>query len=90
MSLAAVEYADGGSVASPPPSLKVYSLAKRLPGLWGTTDLLDGDGQLLAELMVYAAEEGRAANERVRREERETRNAQRGAGRVAGRKGSRR
>jgi len=70
---AAVDYAEGRSVTDAPPSLRVYTLAKRLPGLFSGTDLLDGDGQLLAELTVYVDEEGRVANENAARQARENR-----------------
>jgi sRNA-binding protein len=75
-------------VSAAPPSLRVYTLAKRLPGLWSGTDVLDLDGQLLAELEVYAAEEARVSNEEAQRAQAETRRA--GGSRVAGRRGRRR
>lgn len=61
---------------SAPPSLRVYALAKQLPGLWSSTDLLAVDGQLLVELTVYADEENRVANEQRERQARDS-----GAGR---------
>lgn len=71
MTAAAVDYAEGRQVRAAPPSLRVYALAKRLPGLWSGTDLLDADGQLLAELVVYAEEEARVtAEEQARAESR--------------------
>lgn len=82
--LAAIDYAEGRPVADAPPSLKVYALSKRLPGLWSGTDLLDAPGQLLAELMAYAGEESRVAAEEAARESR--RHGHAGGPRVAGRR----
>jgi hypothetical protein len=59
-------------VSRPPPSLSIYTLSKRLPGLWSGTDLLNGDGQLLVELRAYADEEGRVANEQAEQQARDT------------------
>lgn len=65
MQVAAEEYAAGKPVANPPPSLRVYTLAKQIPGTIGNP--LDEDGQLWAELELYAYEEGRAQAEAARR-----------------------
>lgn len=60
-------------------------LAKGLPGLFSGSDLLDGDGQLLAELEVYTAEENRVANESNRRRVAEAERTRRGrAGSIGG------
>lgn len=63
-------------MTNPPPSLRVYTLAKQLPGLFSGTDLLDADGQLLVELELYAAEENRANAERMARDQARERRAQ--------------
>jgi hypothetical protein len=68
-----------------PPSLRVYTLARKLPGLWSGTDLLDLPGQLLVELETYAAEENRVANEEHSRSLRESRRATSSGSKVAGR-----
>ena len=77
-------------MSNAPPSLRVYTLAKRLPGLFSGTDLLEGDGQLLVELTVYAEEEARVSNEEAERARAETRRATSGGSKVAGRRRSRR
>jgi hypothetical protein len=68
-------------------------MTKKLPGVWSSTDLLDVDGQLLAELMVYADEEARVSNEEAARAKAEQRRAEtrgpttpRSGRRVAGRR----
>lgn len=45
-------------------------LAQALPGLFGNTDVLDLDGQLLVELEEYAGEERRVENEQAARRSR--------------------
>lgn len=65
---AALDFAEGRPVTGAPPSLRVYVLAKRQPGMFSGTDLLDGDGQLLAEFLCYAAEQSRVEQEEAARE----------------------
>ena len=57
MATTARRYANGNPVRSPPPSLSVYLLAKRTPGMWSGLSILDEDGQLYAELQAYARAE---------------------------------
>lgn len=68
MARAAVDYAAGRVVASAPPSLRVYILAKRYP--LPLSALLEEDHLLMVELEVYRAEEDRVEAEHRAREAR--------------------
>lgn len=71
-------------MANPPPSLRLYGLARKLPGLFSGTDLLEGDGLLLLELEAYAAEEARVQSEEAARARHQNRHAAASGPRVAG------
>lgn len=65
VSIAARLYAAGASVPHPPPSLRLYSLAKALPGI--LPPLRDMDADLFTELEAYAAAEAKEANAQAKR-----------------------
>lgn len=70
---AAIDYAEGRPVSAAPPSLRLYALAKRLPGVLGSVDMLDAPQDLWIEFEVYAAEEARVARESAQRQDRQAR-----------------
>lgn len=81
MQEAATDFAAGRPVPSPPPSLRVYTLAKQIPSMFGPAGILGEDGQLVIELELYAHEEAVAAMDRARQEQARSRREASSSGR---------
>lgn len=57
-------------MAGAPPSLRLYALAKAVPGILGTFSPLDEHPALLAEWQAYAAAQGQHEREEATRRKR--------------------
>lgn len=64
-------------------------MAKKLPGLFGGSDLLDQPAELWAEMSVYAAEEARVQMASAERAERRNRTSGGSGRKMPGRRGRR-